>query len=58
MKHSQINGKSILITGREGPRVLDARVYIFAATALGRGRVISPTLGRLYPREILGTHFT
>ena len=28
---------------------VDARVYIFAATALGRGRVVSPTLGCLYP---------
>ena len=29
---------------------VDARVYIFTATALGSGRVASPTLGRLYPR--------
>ena len=28
---------------------VDARVHIFTATALGRGRVASPTLGRLYP---------
>ena len=27
-----------------------ARVHIFTATALGWGRVVSPTLGRLYPR--------
>ena len=32
---------------------VDARVHIFTATALGRGRVASPTPGRLYP----GTHF-
>ena len=30
---------------------MDARVHILTATALGRGRVASPTLGRLYPRE-------
>ena len=30
---------------------VDARVHIFTATALGRGRVASPTLGCLYPRE-------
>ena len=30
---------------------MDARVHIFTATALGRGRVASPTLGRLYPQE-------
>ena len=35
-------GKGIPITGHE--------VHIFTATALGRGRVASPTLGRLYPR--------
>ena len=29
---------------------VDARVHIFTATALGRGRVASPTLGLLYPR--------
>ena len=29
---------------------VDARVHIFTDTALGRGRVASPTLGRLYPR--------
>ena len=28
---------------------MDARVHIFAATALGRSRVASPTLGHLYP---------
>ena len=30
---------------------VDARIHIFTATALGRGRVANPTLGRLYPRE-------
>ena len=29
---------------------MDARVHIFTATALGRGRVASPPLCRLYPR--------
>ena len=29
---------------------VDARVHTFTATALERGRVASPTLGRLYPR--------
>ena len=29
---------------------VDARVLIFTATALGWGRMASPTLGRLYPR--------
>ena len=29
---------------------VDARVHIYTATALGRGRVASPTLGHLYPR--------
>ena len=32
--------------------VVDARVHIFTATALGWGRVASPTLGHLYPEEI------
>ena len=30
---------------------MDARVHIFTASALERGRVASPTLGRLYPGE-------
>ena len=30
---------------------VDARVHIFTAMALGRGRMASPTLGRLYPRR-------
>ena len=29
---------------------MDARVHIYTATALERGRVASPTLGRLYIR--------
>ena len=29
---------------------VDARVLIYIATALGRDRVASPKLGRLYPR--------
>ena len=29
---------------------IDARVHLYAATALERGRVASPMLGRLYPR--------
>ena len=29
---------------------VDARIHIYTATALGRGKVTSPTLGRLYPR--------
>ena len=27
---------------------MDARVHIYTATALGRGRVVSPTLSRIY----------
>ena len=45
----------ILIKGKYRPwrptGDVDARVHIFTATALGRGRVASPTLGRLYPVE-------
>ena len=36
---------------------MDARVHVYTATALGRGRVASPTLGRLYPGGSPGTHF-
>ena len=36
---------------------VDARVNIFTATALGTGKVTSPMLGHLYPRESPGTHF-
>ena len=28
---------------------VDARVHIYTATAIGRGRVASPSLDRLYP---------
>ena len=44
----EVKGKGIPIIGHEGD--VDARVHIFTATALGRGRVASPTLGRLYPQ--------
>ena len=37
---------------------VDARIIIFAATALRRSRVASPTLGHLYPWESPCTHFT
>ena len=30
---------------------VDARVHKYTCTALGRSRVASPTLGRLYPGE-------
>ena len=37
---------------------VDARVHIFAATALGgRGRVTRPTLRLLYTRESPDSHF-
>ena len=36
---------------------MDAGFNIFASPALGRGRVVSSTLGRLYSRENHGTHF-
>ena len=36
---------------------MDAKVHIYTAIALGRCRKANPTLGRLYPREITGTHF-
>ena len=46
-----IKGKGIPSTGHEGPRGdVDARVHIFRAMALGRGRMASPTLGHIYPR--------
>ena len=32
-------------------RNVDTRIHIFAVSALGRGRVVSPTLGRLYRRK-------
>ena len=34
-----------------------ARVHIYLATALGRGKVASSTLGRLYPGESLRYSF-
>ena len=34
-----------------------ARVNIYTATALERGRVVSPTLDLLYPGKAPGTHF-
>ena len=36
---------------------VDARVHIYIATALKRGRMASPTLGRLYPEKSPGTLF-
>ena len=38
--------KGVPNTDREGPRGM----WMQDSTALGRGRVASPTLGRLYPR--------
>ena len=37
---------------------VDARVHVFAAMALGRGRVTSPMLGYLYHQEGPCNHFT
>ena len=37
---------------------VDARVHIYTATTLGRGRVASPTLGSIYAWESHSTHFT
>ena len=42
-------GKDIPLQSMKGHG--DARVHIYTATSLGRGRVASSTLGRLYPRE-------
>ena len=36
---------------------VDARVHIYTTMALGRVRVASPTLGSLYPREIIQYSF-
>ena len=36
---------------------MDARVHIYIATALGRGRVADPMFGRLYPGESPGYSF-
>ena len=30
---------------------LDAKIPIYTASALGRGRIANPTLGRVYPQE-------
>ena len=38
--------------------VVDARVHILEATALGRSRVGSPTLGGIYRRKCPGSCFT
>ena len=47
------NGKGTPFTGHEGPPGdLDARVHIYTATALGRGRLACSRLGRFYPGEI------
>ena len=44
-------GKGVPFTGHEGPQVdVDARVHIYAATALERGRVVSLMFGYLHPR--------
>ena len=37
---------------------MDARVPIFAATAVDIGRVASHTLGHLYPQDSPGTQFS
>ena len=44
-----LEGKGIPITGLEAHRDVDARVHIFTATALGRGRVASSMFGHFYP---------
>ena len=44
-------GKGVPNTGHEGPvRDVEARVHIYTAIALGRGREAGPMLGCLYPR--------
>ena len=35
---------------RRSTEDVDARIHIYTSRALGRGRVASPTLDRLYPR--------
>ena len=50
----QVKVKVSPLQAMKAHRGVDARFHIFISTALGRGRVISSTLGRLYPR---GTHF-
>ena len=36
---------------------VNVRAHIYTATALGRDRVSSPTLGHFTPGEVSGTHF-
>ena len=43
---SQDKGKGVPITGHEGPWGMWIRAHIYIATALGRGRIARPTLGR------------
>ena len=38
--------------------VVDVRVYIYTATALGRGRVASPMLSCLYPPLVKGPQYS
>ena len=55
---SKVKCKGIPITYNEGPwENVDVKVHIFAAMAVGRDKVASPTLDRLYPRECPGIHF-
>ena len=47
-----IKSKGIPIIGHDDPPGdEDVRFNIFTATALGRDRMVIPTLGRLYPRK-------
>ena len=46
--------KGIPIIGHEGPRGMwmqGTHTYVYTAMALGKCRMASPTLGRLYPRD-------
>ena len=43
----------VKVSPLQATRDMDAKAHIYTARALGRGRVASPMLGRLYPR----THF-
>ena len=45
-----VEGKANPITGHEGPWRMWIGVHMYKAKVLGRGRVVSPTLGHLYPR--------
>ena len=51
--NSKGKGTGFSITGHEGPQGM----WMQGSTALGRGRAVSPTLGRLYPEKVHGTHF-